>query len=312
MHAEIVVSEFMDEVAVRRLGERHPTLYDPGLVDRPEELAGQLGSARALIVRNRTKVGRTLLQAAPRLSCVGRLGVGLDNIDLEACDDRGIAVYPATGANDVSVAEFVVTAALVLLRRAFFATGAVAAGQWPRESLFGREACGKLLGLVGFGRIARETAQRAAALGMEVVAFDPFVAAADPAWRHARRVTLEDLLASADVVSLHVPLTAETRHLIDAGAIGRMKPGAFLINAARGGVVDEATLVAALAAGRLGGAALDVFEAEPLTADSGSRFAGLPNVILTPHIAGLTEESNLRVSAVVAKAVLHHLDPAGT
>ncbi|HEX2256762.1 MAG TPA: hydroxyacid dehydrogenase [Afifellaceae bacterium] len=309
MPPDIVICEFMDEEAVSRLGARYATHYDPALVDHPDELAAQLGSARALIVRNRTKVRAGLMAAAPRLACIGRLGVGLDNIDLEACRARGIAVYPATGANAVSVAEYVVTAALVLLRRAWFATKVVADGQWPRESLSGREAHGKILGLVGLGRIGRETARRAAALGMEIVAFDPFVPAADPAWRLARRVgLLEELLGHADVVSLHVPLTPETRRMIDAAAIARMKPGAILINAARGSVVDEAALVEALAAGRLGGAALDVFEMEPLTKEAGRRFAGLPNLILTPHIAGLTEEANFRVSDMVAEAVLRHLD----
>jgi (S)-sulfolactate dehydrogenase len=309
--AEIVISEFMDDLAVGRLAERHPTLCDPALVDRPEDLASQLGSARALIVRNRTKVSAALIAAAPRLACVGRLGVGLDNIDLEACRARGIAVYPAAGANDLAVAEYVVTAALFLLRRAWFATAAVASGQWPREALIGREASGKVLGLVGFGQIGRETARRATALGMEVIACDPFVAGSDPAWQLARRVGWEELLAASDLVSLHVPLTAATRHLIDAAAIARMKPGAVLINTARGGVVDEAALAEALAAGRLGGAALDVFETEPLTGESGARFAGLPNVVLTPHIAGVTQESNARVSHMVAEAVLRHLDEAG-
>lgn len=310
MSAEIVVSEFMDEAAVGRLSERHETHYDPALGERPEELARELGSARALIVRNRTEVGAALLAAAPRLSCVGRLGVGLENIDLEACRTHNVEVYPAAGANSLAVAEYVITAGLILLRRAWFATSAVAGGQWPRQALVGREASGKVLGLVGFGGIGRETARRAAALGMEVVAFDPFVAASDAAWRLARRVRLEELLSIADVVSLHVPLTQETRHMIDAAALARMKSGAILVNTARGGVIDEAALAAALAHGRLGGAALDVFETEPLTAPAGARFAGLANVILTPHVAGVTEESNARVSHMIADSVLRHLDDA--
>ncbi|HQS49965.1 MAG TPA: NAD(P)-dependent oxidoreductase, partial [Xanthobacteraceae bacterium] len=166
-----------------------------------------------------------------------------------------------------------------------------------------REVSGKRLGLIGFGAIARETAQRARALGMEVVAFDPFVAADDPAWR-AHGVgprSLDDLLTESDAVSLHVPLTSQTRNLIDAAALDRMKPGAVLINAARGGVVDEAALAAALRRGAIGGAMLDVFEAEPLGA--GSALCDVPNLILTPHIAGVTEESNVRVSALIASKV---------
>jgi (S)-sulfolactate dehydrogenase len=305
---DIVIAEFMDPGAVARLSARHATLYDPGLVDRPDDLAAALAEARALVVRNRTQVTPALLAAAPALACVGRLGVGLDNIDLEACRARGVAVYPATGANDVAVAEYVVTAALMLLRGAYAASAEVAAGGWPRQRLIGREASGKRLGLIGFGGIARQSAERAHALGMSVGAFDPYLPEDDDAWRAAERQDLDALLDASDVISLHVPLTDATRHLIDAAALARMKPGAVLVNSSRGGVVDETALAAALREGRLAGAALDVFEAEPLTAETGAVFAGLPNLVLTPHIAGVTEESNVRVGRVTADRVLAHLE----
>ncbi|MFO0452683.1 MAG: NAD(P)-dependent oxidoreductase, partial [Pseudomonadota bacterium] len=282
--ATIVISEFMDEAAIREHLAGFDVLYDPKLVDDPPRLQAALADARALVVRNRTQVRPALLAHAPKLECVGRLGVGLDNIDVDACRARGIAVYPATGANDLSVAEYVITAALVLLRRAWYATDAVIAGKWPRMALIGRELSGRRLGLVGYGAIARETAARARALGMTVTAYDPHLPADHAAWRDAERATLDALLASADVVSLHVPLTDETRHMIGARALARMKPDAILVNAARGGVVDEAALAAALRAKRLGGAALDVFEAEPLDAAGGAKFAGLENLILTPHV----------------------------
>jgi (S)-sulfolactate dehydrogenase len=303
---DIVISEFMDEAAVRDLAPRD-VLYDPALADRPEDLRAAVADARALIVRNRTEVREVLLEAAPRLRVVGRLGVGLDNIDVRACAARGVTVCPATGANDVSVAEYVIAAALILLRGAYFASPEVAAGAWPRNRLIGREIAGKRLGLVGFGGIARETAKRAAALGMNVAAYDPYVPGDSPAFAGASRLDLDALLGSADVLSLHVPLTPETRHMIDAGALARMKPDAVLVNAARGGVVDEPALAAALRAGRLAGAALDVFETEPLGADRGALFAGLANVILTPHVAGVTVESNVRVSRVTVENVLRHL-----
>ncbi|MGU3546494.1 NAD(P)-dependent oxidoreductase, partial [Methylobacterium sp. A52T] len=232
-------------------------------------------------------------------------------IDVPACRDRGIAVYPATGANDGAVAEYVVATAMLLLRGAYGASAAVAAGAWPRNALMGREIAGQRLGLVGFGSIARETARRAAALGMTVAAHDPFVAAGDPAWNPAtgpvQSRALDALIAQSDVLSLHVPLTDRTRGLIDAAALARMPKGAILINAARGGVVDEAAVAAALRSGHLGGAALDVFEREPLDAAAGAVFADVPNLILTPHIAGVTQESNVRVSAVTAQAVRRHL-----
>ena len=308
--AEIVITEFMHEAAVQRLAARHRTLYDAALVDQPDRLAEALAGARALIVRNRTQVRGDLLAAAPRLECVGRLGVGLENIDGRECERRGVSVYPATGANDVSVAEYVIAATLILLRGAYGSTAEVAAGYWPRQRLMGREASGRVLGLIGFGAIGREVAARAAALGMRVIATDPFLPFADPAWADAEPVPLERLLAQADVVSLHVPLTGETRDMIGHPEIAAMRKGAILINAARGGVVDEQAVADALREGHLGGAALDVFPAEPLSAEAGAVFAGCPNLMLTPHVAGLTQESNMRVSAMIADRVLEHLEGA--
>jgi (S)-sulfolactate dehydrogenase len=308
---DIVISEFMDEEAVHQGLKGFDVLYDQSLVDRPDELATAVAHARALIVRNRTQVRGALLENAAKLRVVGRLGVGLDNIDVESCRDRGIAVHPASGANDVAVAEYVIATAMALLRGSYGATAEVIAGAWPRGRLMGREVSGKRLGLVGFGAIARETASRAAALGMSVAAHDPYLVPGAAAWAQpwgrAEPLGLDDLLAAADVVSLHVPLTPETRNLLGAEALARCKPDAILINAARGGVVDEAALADALRAGRLGGAALDVFEEEPLSAARGAIFAGCPNLILTPHIAGVTAESNMRVSWVTVEHVRRHL-----
>jgi (S)-sulfolactate dehydrogenase len=304
---EIVISEFMDEAAIRASFAGRDVLYDPKLVDDPTRLAAAVRDARALIVRNRTQVRGALLEAATRLQVVGRLGVGLDNIDVAACEARGIAVYPATGANDLSVAEYVITAALMLLRRAWFASARVAAGEWPRTELMGRELSGKRLGLVGYGAIARVTGRMARGLGMSVAAYDPLLPTDHAAWADASPQPLPELLATSDVVSLHVPLTDATRNMIDAGALAGMRRGAILVNAARGGIVDEAALCSALRSGHLGGAALDVFAREPVDAASGASFVGVPNLILTPHIAGVTDESNVRVSAVTAEAVARHL-----
>lgn len=308
----IVITEFMDEAAVQEGLAGRDVVYDPTLVDKPDELASHLVNARALIVRNRTQVRPALLDLAPNLRVIGRLGVGLDNIDLEACKTRGIAVCPAMGANDDSVAEYVIGTAMLLLRGAYRENADLIAGTWPRNRLTGREIAGKTLGLIGFGSIARATAQRAAALGMKVAAYDPFLADDRPVWSQswgkATPLTLDELLEKADVISLHVPLTADTRQMINAAAIGKMRDGAILINAARGGVVEEAAVVSALRSGTLGGAALDVFETEPLDAQAGAAFADVPNLVLTPHIAGVTVESNDRVSWLTVKNVLDHLE----
>lgn len=303
---QIVITEFMDDAAVARFSEAASTLYDASLADAQDGIPALLGAAEALVVRNRTQVTAELLDAAPALKCVGRLGVGLDNIDVAACGARGVEVYPATGANDASVAEYVITTAMMLLRGAYVSSEQVMLGEWPRQNLIGQEIGGKTLGLVGFGSIARETASRAHALGMEIAAFDPFVSEDDPIWAMATRHDLDGLLASSDVLSLHVPLTEETRHMIGADALLKMKDSAIVINAARGGVVDEAALASALKSGQISGAGLDVFEVEPMTRESGAKFEGL-NAILTPHIAGVTLESNTRVSHLIVDKVMTHL-----
>ena len=305
--AKVVISEFMDAAAVDEIAKLHDVIYQPELVDTPEQLALEVSNADALIVRNRTKVTEELLTAAPGLTCIGRLGVGLDNIDLDACRLRNVSVFPATGANDVSVAEYVMTTALMLTRGAYQASSQVAAGTWPRQSLIGGEIAGRTMGLIGFGSIGREVAKRARAFDMKIIAYDPFLPRDNEAWSNAESVDLDRLLSRSDVISLHVPLTVDTRHMIGKTALNAIKNTAFIINTARGGVVDEAALAAALTAGQIAGAALDVFETEPLGPEQGFMFVGLDNIILTPHIAGVTDESNGRVSALTARQVLQHL-----
>lgn len=304
----ILITEFMDERAVERLRAKHQVDHDPKLVDEPKRLLAAAAQADAIIVRNRTQVRGELLAALTQCRVVGRLGVGLDNIDVAACESRGMQVIPATGANALSVAEYVVTCALLLLRGAYASTPAVAAGQWPRNALStGREAGGKTLGLIGFGSIGQLTAKLARGLGMEVIAFDAMMDRDHPAFADGQVACagLEQVIQTADVISLHVPLVDATRGLFDAARIASMKPGAVLINTARGGIVDEVALAAALKSGHLGGAAVDVFGTEPLPASA--HFEGCPNLVLTPHIAGVSAESNERVSFLIADRVLEAL-----
>jgi (S)-sulfolactate dehydrogenase len=306
---QIVITEFMDTGAVDTLKQRFEVIYAPSLVDRRDALLTILGTTDGLIVRNRTQVDSVLIDAAPRLQVVGRLGVGLDNIDLPACRTRGIEVFPATGANANAVAEYVIAMALVLLRGAYRSSQDVASGVWSKEALSnGRELSGKVLGIVGFGSIGQLTARKASALGMRVLGFDP--AAVDrksTVWEEAGAtpVTLDELLTKSDAVSLHFPLTPETKNFFDRSRIASMKQDAVLINSARGGIVDETALADLLRSGHLAGAALDVFVKEPLPA--GSPLADCPNLLLTPHIAGLTRESNKRVSSLVVEKVSTYL-----
>jgi len=300
----IVVCEFMDERAVAQLAAHHDVLYDAALVDDAARLLAEAAHCDALVVRNRTQVRGALLDALAHCRVIGRLGVGLDNIDVAGCEARGMRVIPATGANAQSVAEYVVGAALLLLRGTFGASAEVAAGRWPRTALSnGREIGGKTHGLIGFGSIGQRTARLARGLGMQVAAFDALLDADHPAYTEAgvRCAGLEELITTSDVLSLHVPLVDATRGLFDAARIAAMKPGAVLINTARGGIVDERALAAALKSGHLGGAAIDVFAEEPLPPRA--HFRGCPNLLLTPHIAGVSAESNERVSQVIAQQV---------
>jgi (S)-sulfolactate dehydrogenase len=306
--ARIVITEFMDERAVAQLAAVHDVLYDPKLVDETPRLAAEATNADVIIVRNRTQVRGDLLTSLARCRVVGRLGVGLDNIDVPACESRGMKVIPATGANALSVAEYVVGTAMVLMRGVYQSSDRVANGQWPRNALSnGREVGGKTMGLIGFGSIGQLTARLAQGLGMTVIAYDAMLSAGNPTFAQmdVRSISLDELISTADVVSLHVPLVESTKGLFNAARIASMRPGAVLINTARGGIVDEVALGLALKAGSLGGAAIDVFGAEPLPA--APHFQECPNLILTPHVAGVTAESNERVSFLIADKVLEAL-----
>lgn len=301
---KIIISEFMEETEVDRLRQSFDVTYDATLVDDSKKLQSLLADADALIIRNRTQVTAELLQHAPALKALGRLGVGLDNIDLTACEQHGVKVLPAVGANAQAVAEYVITAMMLLVRGGFMASSAIGEGAWPRAELSnGGEIAGKVMGLVGFGGIGQLTAKLAQGLGMQVIAYDPAINQTDAVWNstHVEPRTLEALVSESDVISLHVPLLPSTNNMFDAALIGQMKPSAVLINTARGGIVNEAALANALKAKKIYGAALDVFVTEPL--GNQSPLAGIPNLLLTPHIAGLTVESNQRVSKVTADRV---------
>ncbi len=265
------------------------------------ELAEALGDAEALVIRGATTVGAEALPAAGPFRAVARAGVGVDNVDVAACTARGIAVINAPSANAIPAAEHTLALMLGLARRLGPAATAMRDGRWER-SRPGFELHGRTLGILGLGRIGGEVAQRAGAFGMRIVAFDPYVG---PARFDRLGVRLARSAASvfeeADVATLHVPLTAGTRHLVDADLLDHAKPGAVLVNAARGGVVDEAALLTALDQGRLAGAALDVFETEPLPANSPLRRR--EDVLVTPHLGAATSEAHARVAASIVESL---------
>ncbi len=265
------------------------------------ELVAIIGEYEALIVRSRTRVTREILEAARRLKVVGRAGVGVDNIDVDAATRRGIAVLNAPGGNVISAAEHTLALMLALVRHIARADASLRRGEWERKRFQGIELHGKTLGLAGAGRIGSEVAKRARAFGMRVVAYDPYVSQERADQAGIELVTLPELLGQADVVSVHVPLTEETRGLIGSAELALMKPAACLVNAARGGVVDERALAEALRSGRLAGAALDVFEEEPVAPDN--PLLGLDNVVVVPHLGAATREAQARVGVEICEAV---------
>ncbi len=266
-----------------------------------EDLERALAGAHALIVRSETRVTADLLARAPNLRVVARAGTGVDTIDVHAATRRGIAVMNAPGANTVSAGEHAMGLLLALVRRIPEAAAAMRQGEWDRKRFEGTELRGKTIGVVGLGRIGGHVAQLARAFGMHVVAHDPYLLPERAADLQVRLLALDDLLRAADVVTLHVALTDETRHLINAERLRLMKPTAVLINTARGELVDDAALAAAVREKRIGGAAIDVFAVEPLPADSPLR--GLDRVLLTPHLAASTAEAQERVAVEICAAV---------
>lgn len=262
---------------------------------------GSLESIDAILVRSRTKITREVLAAAPQLKVVGRAGVGVDNIDLTAARERGVAVVNAPNANTTAVAELTMGLMLSLARQVPQATASLRAGEWRKAEFSGIELHGKTLGLIGVGRVGSAVATLGTALGMRVLGYDPLVPPEVLRQRGAEPAELEALLAESDFISLHVPLDQGTQQMINAEQLARIKPGAFLVNTARGRVVDEAALLQALQSGRIAGVGLDVFGREPPGPDP---LLQHPGVVATPHIGAQTAEARRRVALDIASEVL--------
>lgn len=304
----IFICEFITQSGLERLRQGGVEVhYDPNLWKDRSALKAKLTDATALIVRNQTQVDADLLAAGPNLKVVGRLGVGLDNIHQPDLKARGVQLYFARGINANGVAEYVLAAMLHLARNVAGAAQHVAEGGWNRNAFGGFELMGKTLGLVGLGEVGLRVAKRARAFGMQVVASDP----GRLAWESAvedleiRLISTSEVLSFSHFVSLHAPLTPQTRHLIRAETIATMPKGAYLINTARGELVHNEDLAAALRRGQLGGAVLDVVDPEPLPAEHALR--GVDNLWITPHVAGLTAEAQEQVGLRVAEGVLKAL-----
>jgi D-3-phosphoglycerate dehydrogenase len=299
----VLITESLDPRAAERLREAgHEPVVQLGL--QGAELIEALRGASALIVRGATKVTAEVIAGASNLKVIARAGTGLDNIAVAAARERNIAVVNAPAANAVAVAELVFALLLALERHVIAATSELRAGRWERQRFMGRELMGRRLGLVGFGRIAREVAVRARAFGMTVAASDPLLTAWPAGFDWVETLSFERVLEDSDIVSVHVPLDDSTRGMIGAREFALMKPGAIFVNVARGGIADEAALHAALASGMLQGAALDVFSTEP---PGQHPLLHLPNVLATPHLGASTHEAQERAGVEAAERVIEAL-----
>lgn len=301
---DILIPEELAASGLDLLKQKYAVLYEPGLWRQADRLRDAVRGTRALLVRNQTQVTAELLEAGSMLVAVGRLGVGLDNIDLAAASKRGVVVIAPLDANATSVAELAVGLMLGLARKIPMADRSTKAGGWDRKGCMGIELAGKALAICGFGRIGRLVAVRARAFGMKIAVFDPYATRASTGslgleveWDSV----LEEALSRADFVSVHVPLTARTHRMFDGTRFSQMKRGSFFINTSRGGLVDERALFDALRTGHLGGAALDVREFEPPETQIG--FEQMANVILTPHIGAATHEAQTRTFQTVVEDI---------
>ncbi len=306
--SDILVTENVTGAAMTQLREQCKVSFEPDLWNDPEKLKEAAKDVEAIIIRNQTQITAEIIAAAPNLKIIARAGAGLDNIDTAAASDAGVVVSFTPQANSVSVAELAVGLMISLARQIPAADKDTRAGGWNRQEFTGGELAGKTLGVIGFGRIGVLTATRARVFGMKIVGHDDYIDSESAPVKEldATMMGLDELLAEADFITCHVPLTDGTREMFNADLFKKMKSSAFFINTSRGEVVDETALTQALTDGEIGGAALDVRQAEP--PEAGNALNAAPNVILTPHIAAFTGEAQIRVVDAVCRDVRAVLD----
>ena len=304
---KVLITEFMEQDSVDKMSENFDVTYDTSLHENQAKLSSLISNTDAVIVRNKTQLTEDLLSKAEQLTFVGRLGVGLDNIDMDYCSNNGIFVQPATGMNADSVAEYVITCSLSLLKNIPIAHHGTSSGQWPRTSIESRELGRKTLGLLGFGVIGKKVSRLAQVFGAKVIAYDPFVPESEASKHNVSLVKQEDLFDLSDVISIHLPLTDQTRDLINARSFNLMKQNPIIINSSRGSIVNEKDLLQAYSEKIISGFALDVYSSEPVEEDFYKHISNSMNCILTPHNSGVTTESNVRVSQFIAEKTINFL-----
>ena len=301
---KILITEFMETKSVELLKKNFDITFDQELSKNHNKLKNSIHNFDVLIVRNKTQVNKDILENASNLKFVGRLGVGLDNIDMEYCKKNKIHVQPATGMNADSVAEFVIHSSLSLLKNIPLMHQETILGNWPRTSISSREFRGKTIGLLGFGLIAKKVSRLAKVFNSDIIAYDPFIDPSVGNEFNTKLVSKNELFESADIISIHLPLSNSTKNLLNYNIFKQMLKNPIIINSSRGSIINEKDLLRAYDEKLISGFALDVYELEPVQKEFLNNIKKNTNCILTPHIAGVTEESNSRVSEFIAKNVL--------
>ena len=300
---KILITEFMETKSVEMLKKIFDVTVDKSLSLNHNELKKIISNFDILIVRNKTQVNKEILKNASSLKFIGRLGVGLDNIDTEYCKNNNIHVQPATGMNADSVAEYVINSSLSLLKNVPLMHQETSLGNWPRTSISSRELNGKIFGLMGFGLIAKKVSTLAKIFNAHIIAYDPFIDSSIANKFNIKLVDMHEIFEKADVISIHLPLTPTTKDLLNYDAFTKMKKQPIIINSSRGSIINEDDLLRSYDEKLISGFALDVYETEPAPKIFLNSIKDNTNCILTPHIAGVTEESNIRVSDFIANSV---------
>ncbi len=295
----ILITEFIDQEALKILSKDFNVIYKKDIWENSNYLKKEINKFDGIIVRNKTNLNKSILEKAENLKYIGRLGVGLDNIDTEYCKQNNIFVQPATGMNADSVAEYVISSSLSLLKKTKLINAKTQSGQWPRTSITTNELKGKILGLIGFGHIAKKVLKLINAFEVTTIAFDPFITSQEMEENNVKKVTFENILYLADIISIHVPLNNETKYLFDKKIFQKMNNKPIIINSSRGGIIKEIDLLEAYNNNYISGFALDVYEHEPVNKIFLKSITNDMNCILSPHNAGVTEESNTRVSEFI-------------
>ena len=293
---KILITEFIDSQSLQNINKKFDVIYKKDAWQNKDFLEKEIQKFDGVIVRNKTSLDKNILVNASNLKFIGRLGVGLDNIDTEYCKKNNIIVQPATGMNSDSVAEYVVNSSLTLLKKSQIINEQTLQGKWPRTSIITKELKGKTFGLIGFGDISKKVLKLINVFDVACIAYDPFINSKQMEVDNIKKVSFDEILNLADIISIHVPLNNETKYLFDRQAFIKMKKQPIIINSSRGGIINEKDLIDAYRNKYISGFALDVFENEPINETFYKNISNDMNCILTPHIAGVTAESNVRVS----------------